>query len=318
MLSSTTRTAADADELQTALRPNNGVVTVTAAGAFKADVVLIDLSRLWMQSAQETATRGWRLGMPRERSGVMFLTNTDAPLIVQGQEMDANSIAWLPAGETIWHRLSGPTRWGSISLPLENWSELVGTIAGLDVVPRAGEFRVTPSHRALTTLRRRHLAAVHLAERAPELVANPEVARGLEQSLIEALVECLRAQPAHLGTIARQHHHARIMARFWQAVEKHVDEAIYLPELCAEIGVADRTLRQCCEEYLGVSPKRYLLLRRLHLARTALRSKAATSVTEVATSLGFWELGRFAVTYRGLFGETPSQTLRRGARRSAE
>jgi AraC-like DNA-binding protein len=33
-------------------------------------------------------------------------------------------------------------------------------------------------------------------------------------------------------------------------------------------------------------------------------------VTDVATELGFLELGRFAVKYRQIFGETPSSTLR--------
>jgi len=62
-----------------------------------------------------------------------------------------------------------------------------------------------------------------------------------------------------------------------------------------------------------MGPTRYLWLRRVHLARRALgRADPATAtVTEIATNYGFWELGRFSVAYRSLFGESPSSRLRR-------
>ena len=62
-----------------------------------------------------------------------------------------------------------------------------------------------------------------------------------------------------------------------------------------------------------MSPKQYLLLRRMNLARAALRDgfPVTTTVTEIAAQYGFWQFGRFAGEYKSLFGETPSTTLHR-------
>jgi AraC-like DNA-binding protein len=107
--------------------------------------------------------------------------------------------------------------------------------------------------------------------------------------------------------------HALVMHRFHRAVEENPEQALFIPELCTAIGVSERTLRICCQEQLGVSPKQYLLLRRMHLVRRGLRESAptATTVTEIATRYGFWQFGRFAGEYKSLFGELPSTTLGR-------
>jgi AraC-like DNA-binding protein len=82
--------------------------------------------------------------------------------------------------------------------------------------------------------------------------------------------------------------------------------------LPAAIGVSERTLRACCHEFLGMSACRYLLLRRLNRVRRELlhSDPATTRIADQARRHGFTELGRFAVVYRTVFGETPSSTLR--------
>jgi AraC-like DNA-binding protein len=106
---------------------------------------------------------------------------------------------------------------------------------------------------------------------------------------------------------------ARVMRRLEDALMANPEQPLYMAELSAEVGASYWTLRDCCLEYLGMSPKRYLWMRRMHMARRALRIADAerTTVTEIASDYGFWELGRFSVAYRSLFGEAPSVALRR-------
>jgi AraC-like DNA-binding protein len=109
------------------------------------------------------------------------------------------------------------------------------------------------------------------------------------------------------------------MKRFEELLETSPDRALYLTEICAAVGVAERTLRALCEEHLGMGPIRYLQLRMMHLVRRALlrADPSETTVTRIVTEYGFWELGRFSVAYRVLFGELPSETLRRPAEKAA-
>ena len=128
------------------------------------------------------------------------------------------------------------------------------------------------------------------------------------------MIGCLSKGEVGEDSVA-QRQHELIMRRFRRVLEEKPEQPLYIPEICKAIGISDRTLRVCCQEQLGIGPKHYLLLRRLHLARRALReaSPGATTVTEIATRYGFWHFGRFAGEYQSLFGEAPSSTLHRRA-----
>ena len=91
-----------------------------------------------------------------------------------------------------------------------------------------------------------------------------------------------------------------------------------IQEISDRLGVSSRQLFRAFDAEIGISPAKYLKNYRMTQARLELieADPAAATVTKVAHAWGFWELGRFAVEYRRLFGESPSQTLRRADRPS--
>jgi AraC-like DNA-binding protein len=124
------------------------------------------------------------------------------------------------------------------------------------------------------------------------------------------MIPCVACGDMRFDTASRRRH-ATIIKRLSQLEEANRGHPLYLIDACKALRVSQRTLHQICQGYLGVGPKRYFLLRRLHLAHRELEavSRGQTTVAQVALKYGFWELGRFAVAYRQTFGEPPSATL---------
>jgi len=89
--------------------------------------------------------------------------------------------------------------------------------------------------------------------------------------------------------------------------------------LCSIVGLSARSLRNAFYSVRGISPKRWMDTERLQGVRRVLSDGCSgrVTVTRVASDFGFFELGRFAATYRKVFGEAPSETLR-GTRRTAQ
>jgi transcriptional regulator GlxA family with amidase domain len=95
-----------------------------------------------------------------------------------------------------------------------------------------------------------------------------------------------------------------------------LQQPVTLADIAMASGVPGRTLLEHFKNHRGVSPMRYLRNARLARVQEALtRADPAASVTGIAMEWGFNHLGRFAVEYRGLFGESPSDTCRRGRAR---
>jgi AraC family ethanolamine operon transcriptional activator len=166
---------------------------------------------------------------------------------------------------------------------------------------------------ALRELDRISRAVETLAGR-PELLAHPGAAQGLRSSILDAADAVLAqsrpvaARPARTGSARQQLVHAADAY-----LRANPARPVYTEELCAAIGASATRLHQAFHATFGISPHRYLKLRRMGMVRAMLLSSSGPwhSVKAAALSHGFWHLGQFAHDYRDLYGELPSETLAR-------
>ena len=292
-------------------------LVVTGGSDFNGRLTWLNLGHLHVLQGRENLPRIGFFVLSPAHAFVSFPTNAGAPLTYGGIGLQFGDVVFHSRGERLHQRTIGEGQWGLISLPPAQLAACARALTGLKMISPPEGRVLRPSRTAARRLLRLHSKACRLVETRHELIANPEVARALEQELLHALVNCLTAGDAEGNPRTRQHH-ADIMVRFEDALAAHGEPHLNLPALCVAIGVPERTLRLCCTEFLGMSPTRYYLLRRLNMARSALRraDPATASVAEIARNHKFVELGRFAAAYRAVFGEMPSSTLRRSVIRA--
>jgi AraC-like DNA-binding protein len=226
-------------------------------------------------------------------------------------ELSGAELIILKPGLSLFFRTFGASEWAAMSLPTDDFVAYGVSLAGRDLMPSDLVSIKRPPPSSLSRLNRLHEATISLAKTAPDVAGHPDAVRAREQTLVQAAFACM-AQGTHYESVPG-HQRARVLARFEAILEASPDTTLFIPEICEAIGVSGRTLRICCAEALGMSPLQYLHLRRMHLVRRALlqADPKSTTVTEIATRFGFWELGRFAGRCHSVFNEFPNVTLSR-------
>jgi AraC-like DNA-binding protein len=227
-----------------------------------------------------------------------------------GQDAQVHDLVVHPARSEQDEHSRGPMRYAALKMPLEALRQRAAAFEPLVQNHDWGvEARLRPSRGATI--------GPEIGRRLERLVRlGPQLTSQALARLRDEVLEGFLIAAADAG----DHEPGRQVwinsARILRQVEDYLDErpgrGVSILELCQGLAVSRRTLNRAFEEGLGVGPRAYLRLRALSAARKALVAgrQAGASVTQVALDHGFWELGRFSVTYRAMFGESPSQTLR--------
>lgn len=93
-------------------------------------------------------------------------------------------------------------------------------------------------------------------------------------------------------------------------VEANLDKNLSIGQLSTDLCVSARALNYAFRDNLGVNPYRYVLARKLHAVRRAVKS-SDDPISEIIARYGFATPSRFGRQYLQLFGEHPSTTRNR-------
>ncbi len=145
-------------------------------------------------------------------------------------------------------------------------------------------------------------------------------AHGDDRSVIENLqtlfiLKLLESQPSNYSDQLRPQpckiapYHVRRVEQF---IIDHADQPLILEQLVEASGVSARTLFDGFRRFRGTSPMAFLKSVRLERAREELLApRPGETVTTIACRWGFYQFGRFAAQYKAMYGELPSETLRK-------
>jgi hypothetical protein len=234
MPGSVTSVFGEPEDCQAALR-EEGVLgmLITGRGRFRARLTQITLHRLRLSAAEEHLPRIVFVAVPADSVLVLLPIGGVPSSIWGGIAMQVHEIIALGPGQRVHARTDGPCRWGTIRLPAQDLAGYGRALRGAGFVAPQFVARWQSPPAARRELRHLHQVAIRAAEAGSTAFTDGEAVHGLEQQLIEALVECLSAGPIEVKVSA--HWHREILARFEGLLQ--MQPVLRVAEICAALGV---------------------------------------------------------------------------------
>lgn len=132
-------------------------------------------------------------------------------------------------------------------------------------------------------------------------------------ALVEKLVGCWVAQTGLQPRSLAPNASRIVMEEIVAAVASDDIADLRISDLCRQGGISRRALEIAFQDKFGTGPAAFVKSARLAHARRQLQlaAEADISIADVMDHAGFSHVGQFAQDYRKMFGERPSDTLRR-------
>lgn len=276
-------------------------------GRFHGHIMLGQTARM------QFLTKDWNTGMLVRGIAPPGITVLGGPLrnngpsLIRGLSIAENEIGFIRPGLELDFRSLGAEHLFMIAVPEQLLEQHAMQLLGqpLTSLSRGSRLRTRGGPEEL----QRWFAQLNLAAlcREPERLADPVVAGGIENRVLDGLIGQVACDERPSG--------AKGGVRLARLVDAYLRTNLQAPltisDLCTAMGVPERTLHKAVRTHLGVTPKALLKTMRLNAVRKALKTAPpGTTVMDIAMKWGFFHAGWFSQDYRQQFGESPSTTLR--------
>lgn len=280
--------------------------TQFSTGAAKLEYLAVDLDGVTLLWATGRAHCRWQDQMADDgRVHFGFLLSAESGATSMGHELGPNDAMLFRPGQEMDYVFKGPVETLEIGVSKELADELGWTFSGAPLANIPG-----PTLTRLAGVCRRASESIATQGDRTRSVADSRAAvlGALERALFPWMPDTGGFSIA-LGQSTNAH---KILQSFDSYITDIGDAMADLTSVSGELGIGRRTLFYALRQTLGITPRKYIEVRRLGELRGRLKQAHHDmhTVTEVATELGFGDLGRMAGKYRRQFGEYPSETLR--------
>ena len=276
-------------------------------GRFHGRITLAQTARM------QVLTKDWNTGMLVRGVAPPGIALLGAPLIgagpslIRGRTIAENEIAFAASGVELDFRSLAAEHLFMIAVPEDLLERHAIRLLGRPVtaLSRGSRLRMRAGPEELE----RWFAGLDLARycRQPATLEDPVTARQLEEKVVDGLLGLLATDERPFNSRGG----VRIAKEVEGCLRDHLQDRLTIGDLCAALGVPERTLHVAVRSHLGLSPMALVKTMRLNAVRQALRSAApGTQVMDIAARWGFQHAGWFSQDYKRQFGESPSQTLR--------
>ncbi|MEM9539277.1 MAG: helix-turn-helix domain-containing protein [Cyanobacteria bacterium P01_E01_bin.42] len=155
-----------------------------------------------------------------------------------------------------------------------------------------------------------------LAQHKPDWLQQPHISKLVVEDFVPLLVRSIPLQRT-TKTALKSFRRAPLVARAEKEMGNCLQQPLTLKELARRLGSSSSALSYGFKDLFGMSPMRYLKVRRLNAVRRYLKAGDPEhhTVEVFANQFGFWNSGHFAKDYKTLFGELPSETLQTSTQR---